>query len=54
MGFVSQAPRNATIQTEVASFFQVLGADQIEAIKADGSRTTSRLGKRLPQPQVDC
>jgi sulfate permease, SulP family len=35
MGLVSQAPRNATIQAEVASILYVLSADQFEAIKAD-------------------
>jgi sulfate permease, SulP family len=35
MGLVSQAPRNATIQAEVASILYVLSADQFEAIKTD-------------------
>jgi SulP family sulfate permease len=35
MGLVSQAPRNATIQAEVASILYVLSADQFAAIKAD-------------------
>jgi sulfate permease, SulP family len=35
MGLVSQAPRNATIQAEVASVLYVLGAEQFEIIKRD-------------------
>lgn len=35
MGLVSRAPRNATIQAEVASILYVLDAQQFEAIKAD-------------------
>jgi SulP family sulfate permease len=35
MGLVSRAPRNATIQAEVASVLYVLRAVQFEAIKAD-------------------
>jgi SulP family sulfate permease len=43
MRVVSQAPHNATIQTKVASFFKVLGADQIEAIKADDPALSQKL-----------
>src|SRR5258708_8253380 len=35
IGLVSHAPRNATIQAEVASILYVLGADQFEIIKRD-------------------
>ena len=43
MGLVSRAPRNATIQAEVASILYVLSADQFEAIKEDDPT----LGQRL-------
>jgi SulP family sulfate permease len=43
MGLVSQAPRNATIQAEVASILYVLSADQFEAIKADDPALSQKL-----------
>jgi len=43
MGLVSQAPRNATIQAEVASVLYVLGADQFEALKADDPALSQKL-----------
>jgi SulP family sulfate permease len=43
MGLVSQAPRSATIQAEVASILYVLGADQFEAIMTDDPA----LGRKL-------
>jgi SulP family sulfate permease len=43
MGLVSQAPRSATIQAEVASILYVLSADQFEAIKADDPALSQKL-----------
>jgi SulP family sulfate permease len=43
MGLVSQAPRSATIQAEVASILYVLSADQFEAIKAEDSALSQKL-----------
>jgi sulfate permease, SulP family len=43
MGLVSQAPRNATIQAEVASILYVLSADQFEAIKAEDPALSRKL-----------
>jgi SulP family sulfate permease len=43
MGLVSQAPRSATIQAEVASILYVLNADQFEAIKAEDSALSQKL-----------
>lgn len=43
MGLVSQAPRSATIQAEVASVLYVLSAEQFEAIKADDSSLSQKL-----------
>jgi SulP family sulfate permease len=43
MGLVSQAPRSATIQAEVASILYVLGADQFEAIKAEDPALSQKL-----------
>jgi sulfate permease, SulP family len=43
MGFVSHAPRSATIQAEVASILYVLSADQFEAIKADDPPLSQKL-----------
>ena len=43
MGLVSRAPRNATIQAEVASTLYVLSADQFEAIKADDPALSQKL-----------
>jgi SulP family sulfate permease len=43
MGLVSQAPRNATIQAEVASILYVLSADQFEAIKAEDPALSQKL-----------
>ncbi len=43
MGLVSHAPRNATIQAEVASILYVLSAHQFEAIKSDNPA----LGQKL-------
>src|SRR6202011_5597319 len=38
MGLVSQAPRNATIQAELASILYVLSAHQFEALKTENPR----------------
>jgi sulfate permease, SulP family len=43
MGLVSQAPRSATIQAEVASILYVLSADQFEVIKADDPALSQKL-----------
>ena len=43
MGLVSRAPRNATIQAEVASVLYVLEANQFEAIKADDPALSQKL-----------
>lgn len=43
MGLVSQAPRSATIQAEIASVLYVLGTHQFEAIKAENPA----LGQKL-------
>jgi SulP family sulfate permease len=43
MGLVSQAPRSATIQAEIASILYVLTTDQFEAIK----RESPALGQKL-------
>jgi sulfate permease, SulP family len=43
MGLVSHAPRNATIQAEVASILYVLGADQFEIIKRDDPALSQKL-----------
>ncbi|MDB5584226.1 MAG: hypothetical protein JWR80_9402 [Bradyrhizobium sp.] len=43
MGLVSRAPRNATIQAEVASILYVLDARQFEAIKADDPALSQKL-----------
>jgi SulP family sulfate permease len=43
MGLVSQAPRNATIQAEVASILYVLSADQFDDIKADDPALSQKL-----------
>jgi SulP family sulfate permease len=43
MGLVSQAPRSATIQAEVASILYVLSAHQFEALKTENPR----LGQKL-------
>jgi SulP family sulfate permease len=43
MGLVSHAPRNATIQAEVASVLYVLSADQFEAIKSDDPSLSQKL-----------
>jgi SulP family sulfate permease len=43
MGLVSQAPRSATIQAEVASILYVLSADQFEAIKAEDPALSQKL-----------
>jgi SulP family sulfate permease len=43
MGLVSQAPRSATIQAEVASVLYVLDADQFEALKADDPALSQKL-----------
>jgi SulP family sulfate permease len=43
MGLVSQAPRSATIQAEVASILYVLGAHQFEALKTENPK----LGQKL-------
>ena len=43
MGLVSRAPRNATIQAEVASVLYVLDARQFEAIKADDPALSQKL-----------
>ena len=43
MGLVSRAPRNATIQAEVASILYVLDAQQFEAIKAADPALSQKL-----------
>jgi SulP family sulfate permease len=43
MGLVSHAPRNATIQAEVASILYVLDADQFELIKRDDPALSQKL-----------
>jgi sulfate permease, SulP family len=43
MGLVSHAPRNATIQAEVASVLYVLDADQFEIIKRDDPELSHKL-----------
>jgi SulP family sulfate permease len=43
MGLVSQAPRNATIQAEVASILYVLTTDQFEAIKRESPALCQKL-----------
>jgi sulfate permease, SulP family len=43
MGLVSHAPRNATIQAEVASVLYVLDADQFEIIKRDDLELSHKL-----------
>jgi sulfate permease, SulP family len=43
MGLVSQAPRSATIQAEVASILYVLSADQFDAIKTDDPSLSQKL-----------
>jgi sulfate permease, SulP family len=43
MGLVSRAPRNATIQAEVASILYALDARQFEAIKADDPALSQKL-----------
>ena len=43
MGLVSRAPRNATIQAEVASILYVLDARQFEAIKTDDPALSQKL-----------
>src|SRR6266403_776723 len=43
MGLVSHAPRNATIQAEVASVLYVLDADQFEIIKRDDPALSHKL-----------
>jgi sulfate permease, SulP family len=43
MGLVSHAPRNATIQAEIASVLYVLNTEQFEAIKTDNPQ----LGQKL-------
>ena len=43
MGLVSQAPRSATIQAEVASILYVLSADQFDAIKAEEPALSQKL-----------
>lgn len=43
MGLVSQAPRNATIQAEVASVLYVLDAGQFEALKTDDPALSQKL-----------
>jgi SulP family sulfate permease len=43
MGLVSHAPRNATIQAEVASILYVLGAEQFELIKRDDPALSQKL-----------
>src|SRR6266481_3861966 len=43
MGLVSQAPRSATIQAEVASVLYVLNTHQFEAIKADDPELSHKL-----------
>jgi SulP family sulfate permease len=43
MGLVSQAPRSATIQAEVASILYVLSTPQFEAIKTDDPALSQKL-----------
>ncbi len=43
MGLVAGAPRNATIQAEVASVLYVLGVNQFEAIKAENPALSQKL-----------
>jgi len=43
MGLVSQAPRSATIQAEIASVLYVLSTHQFEAIKADDPALSQKL-----------
>ena len=43
MGLVSQAPRSATIQAEVASIFYVLTTHQFEAIKSESPVLAQKL-----------
>ncbi|WP_079545086.1 SLC26A/SulP transporter family protein [Bradyrhizobium lablabi] len=43
MGLVSHAPRNATIQAEIASILYVLGAEQFELIKRDDPVLSQKL-----------
>jgi sulfate permease, SulP family len=43
MGLVSQVPRSATIQAEIASVLYVLNADQFEAIKTDDPALSHKL-----------
>src|SRR6185437_6334746 len=43
MGLVSQVPRSATIQAEIASVLYVLYADQFEAIKTDDPALSHKL-----------
>jgi sulfate permease, SulP family len=43
MGLVSQAPRSATIQAEIASVLYVLSAEQFEAIKTDAPALSHKL-----------
>ena len=42
MGLVTRAPRNATIQAEVASVLYVLSLQQFEAIKAENPELLSQ------------
>ena len=43
MGLVARAPRNATIQAEVASVLYILSVDQFEAIKAENPVLSQKL-----------
>jgi SulP family sulfate permease len=43
MGIVSQQPRSATIQAEVASVLYALRADAFDAIKVDNPALSQRL-----------
>ena len=43
MGLVSRAPRNATIQAEVASVLYVLSVNQFEAIKTENPALSQKL-----------
>ena len=43
MGLVTRAPRNATIQAEVASVLYVLSVQQFEAIKAENPQLSQKL-----------
>ncbi|MGA9302466.1 MAG: cyclic nucleotide-binding domain-containing protein, partial [Bradyrhizobium sp.] len=43
MGLVARAPRNATIQAEVASVLYVLRVDQFEAIKTENPGLSQKL-----------